>query len=177
MHARLIRGAAATGLAMVGLLVPSTAAAATAPHAAETPRGGALPAEGYFVASVDFTSLQARDVRGNKCEFTVNGTLTFSGTLEGTANGVTTALIFAPCADALASPPGSYFDVFEFEGHFTGEVLDDPASGPLRYAGVTRVGGEIDALIILSGDARALLRADAQVAVGGTYHGHSKSDA
>ena len=178
MHARLVRGVAATGVALVSLLVPTTAAAGTATRGAESARDGAVLAEGTFVASVDFASLQARDVRGNKCEFTVDGTLTFSGTVEGIARGVTTAVIFAPCAEALAAPAGTYFDVFEFDGEFTGEVLDRPASGPLRYSGVTRVGGEIDALITLRApDARAVLRADAQVAVGGTYQGPSTSDA
>lgn len=55
---------------------------------------------------------------------------------------------------------------------FTGEVLDEPVSGSLSYAGLTRVGGAIDANVILDGaEARAVLRADAQVAVGGSYSG------
>ncbi|MFK5634008.1 hypothetical protein [Ornithinimicrobium sp. LYQ103] len=137
---------------------------------------GAQAAQGDFVAVVDFTSLQVQDVRGNKCEFTVNGTLTFSGTVDGDAVGTTTAVIFAPCDEALSSPPGTFFDVFRFEGDFTGEVLGDPTSGPVSYAGVTRVGGSIDARIILEGDdARAVLRADAQVGVGGTYDGVAKA--
>ena len=75
MHARLVRSAAA-GVAVLTLLVPATTAAATAKHVAQTPRPGAAPAEGEFVATVDFASLKTREVRGNKCEFTVNGTLT-----------------------------------------------------------------------------------------------------
>src|SRR5690606_2528962 len=106
---------------------------------------------GDFIATVDFASLQARDVRGNKCEFTVNGTLTFTGTVEGDAVGTTTAVIFAPCEDALAAPPGTYVDLFRFDGDFTGEVLGEPTSGSLSYAGVTRVGGVIDATVILDG--------------------------
>lgn len=125
-----------------------------------------------FVASVDFGSLRARDVRGNKCEFTVNGTLTFTGTVGGVAVGTTTAVIFAPCDQALATPPGTYFDVFRFEGDFSGEVLGEAADGPLSYAGQTRPGGAIDAVTILHGDGpRAVLKADAQVARGGTYAG------
>lgn len=157
-----------TTLAAVLLLVPATAATAD-------PGRGAEEAEGSFVASVDFSSLQAEDVRGNKCEFTVEGILTFAGDVTGEASGSTTAVIFAPCADALAAPPGTYFDVFRFEGSFSGDVLGVPTEGTLSYAGVTRVGGGIDATVILDGDqARAVLRADAQVAVGGTYTGVAK---
>jgi hypothetical protein len=178
MQPRRSRGVAAVGVAVLALLVPTTASAATADHGTGRSTGGAVPAEGDFVAAVDFSSLQARDVRGNKCEFTVDGTLTFSGTVDGTADGVTTAVIFAPCADALANPPGTFVDVFEFEGRFEGDVLGSPASGSVRYAGITRVGGGIDALITLRGeDARAVLRADARVAVGGTYRGVARADA
>jgi hypothetical protein len=174
MRVRRVRTAAAAGLAVLGLLLPTTAAAAGRPPGASST--AAVPAAGDFVASVDFHSLQAREVRGDKCEFTVQGALTFSGTVEGTADGTTTAVIFAPCAQALAAPPGTYRDVFAFEGQFTGEVLGDPAAGVLRYAGVTRVGGAIDAGIVLTGDdVRAVLRADAQVAVGGSYRGVARS--
>ena len=167
-----LRTGALACAAAVWLLVPAGGATAAGVDASSQ---GAQSAEGGFVASVDFTSLQAVDVRGNKCEFTVNGTLTFTGTLEGAATGTTTAVIFAPCSEALAAPPGTYFDVFRFEGDFSGDVLGEPADGPLSYAGQTRVGGAIDATILLGGnDARAALRADAQVAVGGTYSGVAK---
>ncbi len=170
MFASLVRGCAATAL----VLTASVSAGVPA-HAVPAPPGPASGASGTFGATVDFESLLAEDVRGNKCEFTVDGTLTFSGTVEGTATGTTTAVIFAPCAEALALPPGSFFDVFRFEGEFTGAVDGTPASGELSYAGVTRVGGGIDATVILdAGTARAVLRADAQVAVGGTYTGVAK---
>ncbi|KAB7744680.1 hypothetical protein GA707_08800 [Nostocoides sp. F2B08] len=175
METRLRRGLAAA--VATGALLAPAAGAHAATHAA-TPAAGpaAQGVEGGFVASVDFQSLQARDVRGNKCEFTVNGTLSFSGPVDGDAIGTTTAVIFAPCESALAAPPGTFFDVFRFEGAFTGEVLGEPATGALSYAGVTRVGGGIEATVILDGeDARAVLRADAQVAVGGTYSGVAKA--
>lgn len=177
MHAQRRRGlAAAAGITAAALLGPSMAAAAADHPAAPGSGRGAQSAVGDFVASVDFSSLQARDVRGNKCEFTVNGALTFSGALEGTAVGTTTAVIFASCDEALAAPPGTYFDVFRFDGHFTGAVLGQPDSGALSYAGLTRVGGGIDATVILDGDqTRAVVRADAQVAVGGTYSGIAKA--
>lgn len=177
MHTQLRRGlAAAAGMTAAALLGPSMGAAAAAQPATVATVGGAQAAVGDFVASVDFTSLQTRDVRGNKCEFTVNGALTFSGALEGTAVGTTTAVIFARCEEALAAPPGTYFDVFRFDGQFTGEVLGQPDGGALSYAGLTRVGGGIDATVILDGDqTRAVVRADAQVAVGGTYSGIAKA--
>lgn len=157
------------------LAVP-TATASPVAAATDTRQGlGAVPAEGAFVASVDFATLQTQDVRGNKCEFTVDGVLSFSGTIEGEATGVTTAVIFATCQEVLASPPGTYFDVFRFEGDFAGEVLGEPVTGELSYAGVTRVGGQVDATVILDGDeARAVARTDGQVAVGGTYRGVAK---
>ncbi|WP_154402112.1 hypothetical protein [Ornithinimicrobium cavernae] len=163
------------GLAAACLVGPAAGANASADLSTVPAASGAQAAEGEFIAAVDFSSLQARDVRGDKCEFTVNGTLSFTGTVDGDAVGTTTAVVFAPCAEALASPPGTYFDVFRFEGDFTGDVLGEPASGSLSYAGLTRVGGAIDATVILDGDdARAVLRADSQVAVGGTYTGVAK---
>jgi hypothetical protein len=162
------------GLAIF-LLGTSTVAASAEPIPAEL-SGAARPAAGAFRAEVDFSSLVTREVRGNKCEFTVNGTLTFTGTLEGAAPGTTRALIFAPCSAATTSPPGAFFDVFAFRGTFTGTVHGAPVSGDLTYAGITRAGGAIDAKIILAGDrAKAVLRAEAVVAVGGTYRGVAKA--
>ncbi|CAN5375238.1 hypothetical protein BH23ACT6_BH23ACT6_18970 [soil metagenome] len=156
-----------------------TAVLVTAPLANAQPTvhaaASASPAQkatGEFTASVDLDSLAVREVRGNKCEFTVDGTLTFTGSLSGVADGTTTAVIFAPCSEATAAPPGTYFDVFRFEGDFAGEVNGAPVDGDLTYAGITRVGGAIGATILLRGDgAKAAVRADAQVAVGGSYRG------
>ena len=176
MTTQLRRGITAAAVATAGLLAPGVGAHATTLAATPATGQGAQTVEGDFVASVDFASLQVRDVRGDKCEFTVNGTLSFSGPVDGDAVGTTTAVIFAPCESALTSPPGTFFDVFRFEGAFTGEVLGEPTTGTLSYAGLTRVGGGIDATVILDGDdARAVLRADAQVAVGGTYSGVAKA--
>ena len=136
----------------------------------------AEPAVGAFTATVDFSSLQERPVRGNKCEFTVNGALAFTGTVDGDAVGTTTAVIFASCAEALTAPPGTYFDVFRFEGAFEGEVLGEPAAGTLSYVGQTFHDGAINATVILDGNGpRAVLKADAVVAVGGTYSGMAKA--
>src|SRR5688572_18766960 len=75
-----------------------------------------VDAAGAFTARADFSSLVTRDVGNSKCEFLVQGTLTFTGTLEGVASGTTTALIDAPCSEALSNPPGTFRDVFRFEG-------------------------------------------------------------
>ena len=174
MLTSLVRGICAAGMGILLLMTSMVTAASAQPVPAERSQA-ARPAAGAFTAAVDFSSLVARDVRGNKCEFTVNGTLTFTGTLEGTAQGTTRAVIFAPCSSATTSPPGTFFDVFAFGGTFTGTVNGVPVGGDLTYAGITRVGGAIDAKIILTGDgARAVLRADAVVAVGGTYRGVAK---
>ena len=85
-------------------------------------------------------------------------------------------MIFAPCSQATTNPPGTFFDVFRFVGTFTGTVAGAPASGPLTYAGVTQVGGHIDAAIVLDGDrAFAAVRADAIVTVGGSYRGVART--
>jgi hypothetical protein len=153
----------------------TSAAAVTThlPDAAQAASAGRVDAAGAFTAVVDFPSLVTRDIGRSKCEFHVDGTLTFTGTLDGVASGTTTALIDAPCPEALSNPPGTFRDVFRFEGDFAGTVDGVPATGDLRYAGVTRPGGSIDANIRLRADqAKAELRTvDAQIGVGGTYRG------
>jgi len=147
-------------LALVG--VPATSAAATP----------ALRADGSFVVLVDFTSLTATPrANGQHCELVVQGDLTFSGTLSGVAEGSTTAYVLAPCDETLAAPPGTYLDLFKFSGVFVGTVDGTAATGQLTYAGVTHPGGDIGAIIRLRGSSKAVLRADATVAVGGTYTG------
>jgi hypothetical protein len=118
------------------------------------------------------------DVKGNKCKLTVDGTLSFTGDLAGDAVGTTTAIVFATCQEALGAPPGTYFDVFKFQGDFTGTVFGEAAEGTLTYAGVTQEGGDIDARIKLRGDAWAALRTtDAVVLQGGSYSGKAKAPA
>jgi hypothetical protein len=133
---------------------------------------------GTFAAVVDFTSLQLKDGPGGTCVLTVNGTLVFpdpaTGAVEqmnGEAAGTTTALIAAPCAAVATTPPGTFPDVFQFQGSFKGTIGTKSVTADLTYAGVTRVGGEINALITLRGKASGVLRTHAQVAVGGSYSG------
>lgn len=167
---------ALASLSITGLVSLGSAAQATVnPQQAGAARSTARHAQaaGAFVALVVFATLVTRNVGNAKCEFRVKGTLTFSGTLDGVASGTTTALIDAPCPEALSDPPGTYRDVFRFEGSFAGTVAGVPAQGSLSYAGVTRPGGSIDANIRLRAeDTKADLRIDdASLGRGGTYHG------
>jgi hypothetical protein len=174
---RIVTRAAGTVLSMAALLfVAGTSQATATTHQADAARIAAarqVDAEGAFTASVDFPSLVPRDVGMSKCEFRVPGTLTFTGTLAGVASGTTTALIDAPCSEALSNPPGTFRDMFRFEGRFDGTVAGVPAEGDLSYAGVTRPGGSIDANIHLrAGDVMATLRTvDAELGRGGRYGG------
>ena len=133
-----------------------------------------VDAWGAFTAEVFFNTLVPRPVGNSKCEFVVQGRLTFSGTLNGVAEGTTTALIEAPCADALnPANLGVFRDVFRFKGTFSGTVAGVPANGDLSYAGVTRPGGSIDANIKLRADGTnaTLHTVTARLGVGGIYHG------
>ncbi len=130
------------------------------------------PVHGRFDVILDFSTLTLRDGPGNTCVLTVRGKLVFSGTLSGEAPGRTTALVFGPCAQVAVTPPGTYVDVFRFRGTFTGTVHGTRVTGRLTYAGVTEVGGHIDAVIQLSSRVgHVVARADAMVAQGGTYTG------
>lgn len=168
-RSRTVRAAASI------LLAASVASTGAAAPAGASPNR-AQPADGAFVVGPDVTFGVPQDVKGNKCLLTVNGTLHFTGSLEGAATGTTKALVFATCAEATAAPPGTYFDVFRFTGEFEGSVLGEPASGRLTYAGVSREGGAIDARIALrGGEGWARLRTtDAIVLQGGSYRGKVK---
>lgn len=131
----------------------------------------AHPAAGAFTVAVAFPTAAFEDVGMQLCRVSIDGTLTFTGTLTGVATGTITALVLAPCSEAQSTPPGTSRDVFRFQGTFAGTVDGAPTAGALTYAGVTRVGGAIDATVLLAGPARAALRADAVAGVGGTYAG------
>jgi hypothetical protein len=164
-------------LSLIALLFAGTTPAVALPSgqskAMRVESARQVHAAGSFTALVDFSTLAASDVARSKCAFQVEGTLAFTGTLDGVARGRTTALIDAPCSEALSNAPGTFRDLFRFDGDFAGTVDGAPTTGPLSYAGVTRPGGSIDAGIVLRGDsATAALRAiDARLAVGGRYRG------
>lgn len=179
MFDALRRVALAASVTMAVLAGAASAAQADSIPTAEARPGpnsqAASFASGAFTAVVDFTTVALREVAGGKCELTVNGTLLFTGTLTGSADGTTTALIFAPCPEVAVTPPGTYPDVFRFHGNFAGTVNGVSADGELTYAGVTQVGGAITATILLRGGATAILRADAVAGVGGTYAGIART--
>ena len=164
-------------LSMITLMfLCGTSVAAATTHQAGVARGSArhVDASGAFEAEVFFNTLVTRDVGHSKCLFVVQGRLTFSGTLEGVAEGTTTALIDAPCPEATnPANLGAFRDVFRFEGTFSGTVDGGPTTGDITYAGVTRPGGSIDANIKLrAAQAKATLHTvEAQLGVGGTYRG------
>ena len=130
-----------------------------------------VQASGEFGAFVDFSTLTLTP-RGQNCLLEVEGQLVFTGTIEGTATGKTSALVFAPCSEVATTPPGTYRDVFKSELAFEGTVDGEPAQAKLLYTGGVQPGGQIDARLIFSrGDVRGELTADAVVAVGGSYGG------
>ena len=135
----------------------------------------AHPAAGAFTVAVAFPTAAFEDVGRRVCRVSIDGTLTFTGTLTGVATGTISALVLAPCSEAASTAPGTARDVFRFLGSFSGTVDGAPTNGALTYAGVTRVGGAIDARVRLSGPSRAALRADALAGVGGTYAGVTTS--
>ena len=125
---------------------------------------------GEFDALVDFSTLTLTP-RGRNCLLVVDGQLVFSGTIEGTATGTTSALVFAPCSDVSTSPPGTFRDVFRSELEFEGTVDGAPAQGRMLYQGGVREGGRIEGRVLLSRGISGALEVDAQVAVGGSYSG------
>ena len=125
---------------------------------------------GHFDAIVDFSTLTLTP-RGSNCLLEVEGRLVFTGTIEGIASGRTSALVFAPCSDIATTPPGTYRDVFRSEAVFEGTVDGQPAQANLLYMGRVQPGGRIEGRLILSNGVQGRLEVEAQVAVGGEYHG------
>jgi hypothetical protein len=154
---RVFRAAVVSMVLVVMGALPAYGAAAPAPVA------------GAFQAQVDFSTVQLEDVPPSSCLLTVDGVLTFTGTLVGAAAGTTNALEAAPCSAVSVNPPGTFVDVFQFRGHFVGTVNGRDLDTSLTYSGVTHVGGQIDAIISLQGSGVGPLRASATVAVGGNY--------
>jgi hypothetical protein len=129
-----------------------------------------IQTSGSFDAIVDFSTLTLTP-RGSNCLLQVEGRLVFTGTIEGAANGQTSALVFAPCADVATSPPGTYPDVFRSELVFEGTVDGEPARANVLYMGRVQPGGQIEGRLVLSNGVQGRLEVDARVAVGGEYRG------
>jgi hypothetical protein len=148
---------------------PSRMAASQSVGAAAS-ADGQVQTSGAFDALVDFSTVTLTP-RGSNCLLTVQGRLVFHGTIEGTANGTTSALEFAPCSEVATNPPGTFPDVFKFVGVFDGTVAGEPAHANLRYMGRVQVGGAIDGRFIFSNGVAGRLDVESRVAVGGTYDG------
>jgi hypothetical protein len=133
-------------------------------------RARQVETSGHFDALVDFSTLTLTP-RGRNCRLQVDGRLVFTGTIEGTATGTTSALVFAPCSQVATSPPGTFRDVFKSELRFDGTVDGEPARANVLYMGRVQRGGRIDGRLVFSNGVAGRLEVDAQVAVGGDYHG------
>ena len=129
-----------------------------------------IETSGDFDAIVDFSTLKLTP-RGSNCLLQVKGQLVFTGTIEGTGVGETSALVKAPCSEVAVTPPGTYPDVFKSELVFEGTIDGEPARARVLYMGGVEPGGHIDGRLVFSNGVAGRLLVDAQVAVGGTYHG------
>ena len=148
---------------------PSFTALAQSPNFASSD-AGPIQTSGHFDAIVDFSTVTLTP-KGQNCLLQVAGRAVFSGTIVGTGIGQTSALEFAPCADVAAHPPGTFPDVFHFDGVFEGTVGGQPARANIRYMGRVQVGGAIDGRFVFSNGVAGEVDVDAVVAVGGTYRG------
>ena len=146
--------------------------ALSVPHAPELQASASRKVEtsGHFDAIVDFSTLSLTP-RGRNCLLEVQGRLVFTGTIVGTATGTTSALVSAPCADVAVTPPGTFTDVFKSETTFEGTIDGTPVRANMLYMGGVDVGGHISGRLVFSNGASGRLDAEAQVAVGGEYHG------
>jgi len=131
---------------------------------------GPIQTSGHFDAIVDFSTVTLTPKGGN-CLLEISGRLVFTGTIEGTATGRTSALEFAPCADVAVNPPGTFEDVFKSVATFEGTIAGQPARSDLLYMGRVQVGGAIDGRFVFSNGVAGELDVNSVVAVGGTYRG------
>jgi hypothetical protein len=153
-------------------LAPTTPSLTTQSRSAEHPATAArqVQTSGHFDANVDFSTVTLTP-KGRNCLLEVDGTLVFTGTIEGTATAHTSALESASCAEVATNPPGTFSDVFKSKAVFVGTVDGTPARANLLYQGRVQPGGHIDARLLFSNGIAGSLVADAVVAVGGTYRG------
>ena len=130
---------------------------------------------GDFTVAVELPTASLEDIGASACKLTVDATVTFTGDVVGAADGTTVALIGAACSDVATTPPGTFADAFGFVGEFSGTVDGQAVDATLGYAGVTRAGGEITAVMTLSNGGRGLLKVDAVAGQGGTYTGFASA--
>ena len=116
--ALLIVAGCADGRTVLDPATPQLSGEARASDLAREP-ARRVATSGEFDAVVDFTTITFTP-RGRNCLLQVNGTLVFTGTIDGEATGRTSALVFAPCSDVMTTPPGTFRDVFKSELVFEG---------------------------------------------------------
>ena len=142
---------------------PASVNAATSARRVET--------SGHYDAVVDFSTLTLTP-RGQNCRLVVRGQLNFTGTIQGTATGETSALVFGPCSEVAVTPPGTFEDVFKSEAVFVGTVDGQPVTANVLYMGGVQPGGAIEGRLIFSNGAAGRLDVfNSVVAVGGAYRG------
>ena len=151
--------------------IPTGPATSPVPAASSSPNAAQpVQTSGTFDAIVDFETVTLTP-KGRNCLLTVKGHLIFHGSIDGTANGETSALEFAPCSEVAVNPPGTFPDEFKSVAVFDGTIAGQPAHANLLYMGRVAVGGVIDGRFVFSNGVSGELKADAIVAVGGTYQG------
>ena len=152
-----------------GIVQPSKPFSVGSPELASSP-AGRVQTSGHFDANVDFSTVTLTP-KGGHCLLEVSGQLVFTGTIQGTANGRTRALEFAPCSEVATHPPGTFRDVFKSVAVFDGTIDGRPAHSNLLYMGRVAVGGTIDGRFVFSKGVAGELDVNAIVAVGGEYSG------
>ena len=168
----LILAAAIASPGCTDVAAPSGAATASL-RAADIGRASSartVSATGEFTANVNFSTLTLTP-RGRNCVLSVSGQLVFTGTITGTANGQTTALVLAPCADVATTPPGTFRDVFKSPFSFSGTIAGQQVQATGVYQGGVDPGGHIDGEILFLQGVHGAVRVDAVVAQGGSYRG------
>ena len=174
-----MRGLRLVSIATAGLMIAACAdgRTPTSPSSAqsslaERSASASQPVEtsGTFDANVDFSTVTLTP-RGENCLLTVKGQLVFHGTIEGTANGTTSALEFGPCSEVAVNPPGTFEDVFKSVATFDGTIAGEPAHSNLLYMGRVAVGGTIDGRFVFSNGVAGEVDVKSRVAVGGVYQG------
>ncbi len=109
--------------------------AAPCPLRHPSSRTGSYCVRGFHHAH-RYATLTATPI-GRNCLLEVHGILVFTGILEGATTGTTRALVFAPCSDVLANPPGTFRDIFRFTSDpafpFTDSVNGLPTTATITY--------------------------------------------
>jgi hypothetical protein len=166
---RAVSGATAAMVLGVALAGPALAGPAAT---AARPVHAIAPVAGTITVVLDPGTLTATPSHeGARCLFRVEAVLELDGTVDGTATGTTRALVHAPCAEATSNPPGTFADTFAFTGDFLGTVSEAGTAAEVRYAGGTRAGGGVSAVLVLDGGAVVVAAVQARAAEGGTYRG------